>query len=62
MSLCCLEIIFISFILVLPFLYETSQAFRYYFKFFLYYGIIMANSIILIPFMLFQPGNVKNFL
>ncbi|KAK0179785.1 hypothetical protein PV327_005503 [Microctonus hyperodae] len=62
MSLCCLEIIFIGFILVLPFLYETSHAFRYYFKFFLYYGIVMANSIILIPFMLFQPGNVKNLL
>ncbi|XP_034934626.1 1-acyl-sn-glycerol-3-phosphate acyltransferase alpha [Chelonus insularis] len=57
-----LEIILVGFILILPFLYETSSTFRYYFKFLVYYGIVMANSIILIPIMMFRPGNVKNLL
>ncbi|CAG5095080.1 Similar to Agpat1: 1-acyl-sn-glycerol-3-phosphate acyltransferase alpha (Mus musculus) [Cotesia congregata] len=57
-----LEIILVGFILILPFLYETSSTFRYYFKFLLYYGIVMANSLILIPIMVFRPGNVKNLL
>ncbi|XP_015113789.1 1-acyl-sn-glycerol-3-phosphate acyltransferase alpha [Diachasma alloeum] len=57
-----LEVILVGFILVLPFLYETSKTFRYYFKFLMYYGIVMVNSIILIPIMTFRPGNVKNLL
>ncbi|XP_057325030.1 1-acyl-sn-glycerol-3-phosphate acyltransferase alpha [Microplitis mediator] len=57
-----LEIILVGFILILPFLYETSGTFRYYFKFLLYYGIVMANSLLLIPIMVFRPGNVKNLL
>ncbi|XP_014214375.1 1-acyl-sn-glycerol-3-phosphate acyltransferase alpha [Copidosoma floridanum] len=46
----------------LPFLYEGSKTFRYHFKFFVYYGIVMVNAIILIPIMMFRPKNVKNLL
>ncbi|CAG9856602.1 unnamed protein product [Phyllotreta striolata] len=56
------EIILASCILILPFLYESSHAFRYHLKFFLYYAIVMINSVILIPVYLFKPGNVKNLL
>ncbi|XP_043276380.1 1-acyl-sn-glycerol-3-phosphate acyltransferase alpha isoform X1 [Venturia canescens] len=58
----CFEVILVGFILVLPFLYETSRTFRYYFKFLMYYGIVMANAILVIPIMMFRPGNVKNLL
>ncbi|XP_015596982.1 1-acyl-sn-glycerol-3-phosphate acyltransferase alpha [Cephus cinctus] len=56
----CFEVILVAFILVLPFLYETSRTFRYYFKFLMYYGIVMANAMLIIPIMIFRPGNVKN--
>lgn len=62
MTTSCGEVILIGFILILPFLYETSQTFRYYFKFLMYYGIVMANSIIIIPIMSLRPKNVKNLL
>lgn len=57
-----IELVLLAFILILPFMYETSRTFRYYFKFFLYYATVMLNSVILIPIMLFRPGNVKNLL
>ncbi|CAH1107127.1 unnamed protein product [Psylliodes chrysocephalus] len=56
------EIFLASCILILPFLYESSHAFRYHLKFFLYYAIVMINSIILIPVYFFKPGDVKNLL
>lgn len=56
------EIFVICLILLLPFLYETSHVFRYYFKFCVYYSIVSLNSIILIPPMLFRPCDVKNLL
>ncbi|XP_031636282.1 1-acyl-sn-glycerol-3-phosphate acyltransferase alpha [Contarinia nasturtii] len=56
------EIFVICLILLLPFLYETSHVFRYYFKFAVYYSIVSINSIILIPPMLFRPCDVKNLL
>ncbi|XP_011506220.1 PREDICTED: 1-acyl-sn-glycerol-3-phosphate acyltransferase alpha [Ceratosolen solmsi marchali] len=56
------EIIVVAFILLLPFLYETSRTFRYYFKFLMYYGTVMMNSVILIPVMMLRPRNVKNLL
>ncbi|XP_072765167.1 1-acyl-sn-glycerol-3-phosphate acyltransferase alpha isoform X2 [Anoplolepis gracilipes] len=58
----CFEVILVGFILVLPFLYETSRTFRYYFKFLVYYGIVMVNAILLMPVISLRPGNVKNFL
>ncbi|OXU25070.1 hypothetical protein TSAR_000908 [Trichomalopsis sarcophagae] len=57
-----LELILLAFILILPFLYETSRTFRYYFKFLMYYGSVMVNAVILIPIMTFRPKNVKNLL
>lgn len=56
----CFEVILVGFILVLPFLYETSRTFRYYFKFLIYYGIVMVNSVLLMPAFSLRPGNVKN--
>lgn len=58
----CFEVILVGFILVLPFLYETSRTFRYYFKFLIYYGIVMVNAVLLLPVISLRPGNVKNFL
>ncbi|XP_012269768.1 1-acyl-sn-glycerol-3-phosphate acyltransferase alpha [Athalia rosae] len=58
----CLEVILVVFIFVLPFLYETSRTFRYYFKFLMYYGIVMANAVMVIPIMIFRPWDVKNLL
>ncbi|XP_043475201.1 1-acyl-sn-glycerol-3-phosphate acyltransferase alpha [Leptopilina heterotoma] len=56
----CFEVILVAFILVLPFLYETSRTFRYYFKFSVYYGSVMFNSVLLIPFFCFRAFNVRN--
>ncbi|CAL7947964.1 unnamed protein product [Xylocopa violacea] len=58
----CFEVILVGFILVLPFLFEMSRTFRYYFKFLLYYGYVMMFSIILLPIMLLRPWNVKNLI
>lgn len=54
------ELILVGFILLLPFLYETSRTFRYYFKFMIYYGIVTCAAIILIPIFLLRPRNLKN--
>lgn len=56
------EIILAGSILILPFLYESSHVFRYYLKFFLYYIIVMINSVILIPVFLCKPRDVRNLL
>ncbi|XP_011879603.1 PREDICTED: 1-acyl-sn-glycerol-3-phosphate acyltransferase alpha [Vollenhovia emeryi] len=58
----CFEVILVGFLLVLPFLYETSRTFRYYFKFLIYYGVVMVNAALLMPVISLRPGNVKNFL
>jgi hypothetical protein len=57
-----LELVLVAFILILPFLYETSRAFRYYIKFFLYYGIVMSTAVVVIPIMMCRPKDVKNLL
>ncbi|KAJ8962040.1 hypothetical protein NQ314_005822 [Rhamnusium bicolor] len=54
------EIVLAGCILILPFLYESSHVFRYHLKFFLYYLIVMINSVILIPVYCFKPKNVRN--
>lgn len=57
-----LELVGLFVLLMLPFLYETSHIFRYYFKFLLYYGIVSFNSIILIPCFLLRPCDIRNLL
>jgi len=57
----CFEVILVGFILVLPFLYETSRTFRYYFKFLIYYGIVIVVATLFLPIFSLRPGNVKNF-
>ncbi|XP_037819037.1 1-acyl-sn-glycerol-3-phosphate acyltransferase alpha [Lucilia sericata] len=49
-------------LLMLPFLYETSHIFRYYFKFLIYYGLVSFNSIVLIPAFMCRPCDVRNLL
>ncbi|XP_065082347.1 1-acyl-sn-glycerol-3-phosphate acyltransferase alpha-like [Ochlerotatus camptorhynchus] len=56
------EILLICGIILLPIFYETSHKFRYFFKFFVYYFVVMINSLILIPFMLFRPKDVRNLI
>ncbi|XP_033226916.1 1-acyl-sn-glycerol-3-phosphate acyltransferase alpha [Belonocnema kinseyi] len=56
----CFEVILVASILVLPFLYETSRTFRYYFKFLVYYGVVMVNALLLTPYFCFRPYNVRN--
>ncbi|XP_033185148.1 1-acyl-sn-glycerol-3-phosphate acyltransferase alpha [Bombus vosnesenskii] len=58
----CFEVILVGLFLLIPVLYEVSRTFRYYLKFFLYYGIAMLNSLILLPIVVFRPKNVKNYL
>ncbi|XP_036339268.1 1-acyl-sn-glycerol-3-phosphate acyltransferase alpha isoform X2 [Rhagoletis pomonella] len=54
--------LFLLLMLPFPFFYENSHIFRYYFKFFIYYGIVSINSIILIPAFLLRPFDVRNLL
>lgn len=56
------ELLIIGFILILPFLYETNKKFRYYFKFFVYYGYVMTAAVFVIPIMAFKPKDVKNLM
>ncbi|XP_055374751.1 1-acyl-sn-glycerol-3-phosphate acyltransferase beta [Condylostylus longicornis] len=49
-------------ILMLPIFYEKSHAFRYYFKFLIYYLVVSVNAIILIPAFLCRPCDVRNLL
>ncbi|XP_018323781.1 1-acyl-sn-glycerol-3-phosphate acyltransferase alpha-like [Agrilus planipennis] len=57
-----LKILLVGFILLLPFLYESSQYFKYYFKFALYYLLVGYVSLVMIPVFLFKPRNVHNLL
>lgn len=56
------ELIVLLCLLLIPVLYETSHAFRYYFKFFVYCSVVSTCSIILIPAMAFRPFEVRNLL
>lgn len=56
------EVLSISTILAMPFLYETSKAFRYCFKFFVYYAVVMIVAVFVIPIMAFRAGDVTNLL
>lgn len=58
----CFEVILVGFILILPFLYEMSRTFRYYFKISFYCGYMMINSFLLLPILMLRPRNVKNYL
>lgn len=52
----------IALILVLLVLYETSTSLKYYVKFAIYYGGVIFNSFMLLPFLLLRPTNVLNLL
>lgn len=54
------ELILAGCILILPFLYESSQVFRFYLKFFLYYFWVSCCSILVLPHYIFHPRDVKN--
>ncbi|XP_021704643.1 1-acyl-sn-glycerol-3-phosphate acyltransferase alpha [Aedes aegypti] len=56
------EIFLICGIILMPIFYETSHKFRYFFKFFIYYFVLMINSIILIPAMMFRAKDVRNLI
>lgn len=56
------EVLTIFALLLTPVLYEISRGFRYYFKFFTYYFIVMFISVLVIPVMLWKPRDVKNLL
>lgn len=56
------EMLAIFFVLLLPFLYETSHVFRYYFKFLLYYVVVSSFAVFLIPVMLFNARDVTNLM
>ncbi|KAF5270347.1 hypothetical protein FQR65_LT05535 [Abscondita terminalis] len=62
MNCCYIEILLAVCVLLLPFLYESSQAFRYYLRFAIYYTWVMFFSLILIPLMALKPGDVRNYL
>uniref|UniRef100_A0A182R6B4 1-acyl-sn-glycerol-3-phosphate acyltransferase n=1 Tax=Anopheles funestus TaxID=62324 RepID=A0A182R6B4_ANOFN len=56
------ELFLICAIILMPIFYETSSRFRYYFKFVVYYGVVILNSFILIPVFLFRPCDVRNLI
>lgn len=58
MSYC--EPIIVLGLLILPFLYDLSEKCRYYFRFALFYTILMVNSVILIPWLLYKPFERSN--
>ncbi|XP_059480728.1 1-acyl-sn-glycerol-3-phosphate acyltransferase alpha [Neocloeon triangulifer] len=62
MAFSLIEAIVVALLLALPFAYESSPKFRYYLKFFLYYGLVMTTAVFVIPIMMFRPGEVKNLL
>ncbi|XP_017781817.1 PREDICTED: 1-acyl-sn-glycerol-3-phosphate acyltransferase alpha [Nicrophorus vespilloides] len=51
MAICCLA---------LPFLYESSQSFRFYVKFISYYVVVSFFAVLFIPIFAFRPKNVRN--
>uniref|UniRef100_A0A182YSX8 Uncharacterized protein n=1 Tax=Anopheles stephensi TaxID=30069 RepID=A0A182YSX8_ANOST len=56
------ELFLICAIILMPIFYETSSRFRYYFKFVVYYGVVILNSFLLIPVFLFRPCDVRNLM
>ncbi len=49
-------------LLLLFFLYEKSNSLKYYMKFLTYYGGVIFNSFLLLPYFLLRPVNVLNLL
>lgn len=52
----------IAILLVLYILYESSNSLKYFVKFGTYYGGVIINSFLLLPFLLLRPTNVLNLL
>lgn len=60
MNVSYVELVLAGIILVLPFLYESSQVFRFYLKLFLYYFWVSCMAVILLPVFCLKPKDVKN--
>ncbi|XP_028033514.1 1-acyl-sn-glycerol-3-phosphate acyltransferase alpha isoform X1 [Bombyx mandarina] len=56
------ELFLAGFIFILPFLYEKSNVFRYYLKFFLYYAYVLITCTVLLPVVLVYPRDVTNLM
>ncbi|XP_037300495.1 1-acyl-sn-glycerol-3-phosphate acyltransferase alpha isoform X3 [Manduca sexta] len=56
------ELFLAGFIFTLPFLYEKSNVFRYYLKFFLYYAYVLITCTVLLPVVLIYPRDVTNLI
>ncbi|KAJ8734623.1 hypothetical protein PYW08_013873 [Mythimna loreyi] len=56
------ELFLAGFIFTLPFLYEKSNLFRYYLKFFLYYAYVLITCTVLLPVVLIYPRDVTNLI
>lgn len=54
------ELFLVCAIILMPIFYETSSRFRYYFKIFVYYAVVILNSFFFIPIFLFRPCDVRN--
>ncbi|XP_035781828.1 1-acyl-sn-glycerol-3-phosphate acyltransferase alpha-like [Anopheles albimanus] len=54
------ELFLVCAVILLPIFYETSSKFRYFFKFFVYYAVVILNSFLLIPVFCLRPCNVRN--
>ncbi|XP_064092440.1 1-acyl-sn-glycerol-3-phosphate acyltransferase alpha-like isoform X2 [Macrobrachium nipponense] len=52
----------LAFVMIMTFVYEFSQRFRLYLKFFLFYAMVMVCSVLCIPFIIWRPGDVTNTL
>lgn len=52
----------IALFLLIFVIYETSGSLKYYLKFCIYYGGVIFNSFLLLPFLLLRPTNVLNLL
>lgn len=52
----------IALVLIIFLLYGTSNSLKYYLKFAIYYGGVIFNSFLLLPYLLLRPTNVLNLL
>jgi hypothetical protein len=53
---------FLALLFLLFLVYETSNSLKYYLKFGVYYGGVIFNSFLLVPYFLTRPTNVLNLM
>lgn len=56
------QILVVFLTILIAFFYETSGVFRYYVRFGLYYGIVMFESVFMIPIYCLRAKNVCNLM